>query len=105
MGVAGATAATGWALADTSSIPTNPENRGRPTPVCRLAPTGRESCHGGCDFAVRDLINTPAEDMGPSQLVPEARKLGKRFKADVKVITGDALLRQKFPTIHAVGRA
>ena len=59
----------------------------------------------GAISLVRDLINTPAEDMGPSQLASEARKLGKRFKADVKVITGDALLRQKFPTIHAVGRA
>ena len=59
----------------------------------------------GAISLVRDLINTPAEDMGPSQLASEARKLGKRFKVDVKVITGDALLRQKFPTIHAVGRA
>ena len=54
---------------------------------------------------VRDLINTPAEDMGPSELAAEARKLGRRFKADVKVITGNALLKQNYPTIHAVGRA
>lgn len=54
---------------------------------------------------VRDLINTPAEDMGPSQLAAAARKLGRGFKADVKVVTGDALLKQNYPTIHAVGRA
>jgi leucyl aminopeptidase len=54
---------------------------------------------------VRDLINTPAEDMGPSELSAAARKLGKQFRADVKVIAGDALLKQNFPTIHAVGRA
>tara|TARA_Y100001970_G_scaffold237069_1_gene297292 strand:- start:8301 stop:9680 length:1380 start_codon:yes stop_codon:yes gene_type:complete len=56
-------------------------------------------------FLVRDLINTPAEDMGPSQIAAESRKLGKRFKADVNVIVGDALLKKNFPTIHAVGRA
>jgi leucyl aminopeptidase len=56
-------------------------------------------------FLVRDLINTPAEDMGPSNLASAARTLGRRFKADVKIIKGDALLKQNFPTIHAVGRA
>ncbi|MEE2996656.1 MAG: leucyl aminopeptidase family protein [Pseudomonadota bacterium] len=56
-------------------------------------------------FLVRDLINTPAEDMGPSHLASAARTLGRRFKADIKIIKGDALLKQNFPTIHAVGRA
>ena len=54
---------------------------------------------------VRDLINTPAADMGPSHLAAEARKLGRRFDAQVKVISGDALLKRNYPTIHAVGRA
>ena len=54
---------------------------------------------------VRDLINTPAADMGPSRLAAEARRLGRRFEARVKVTSGDALLKRNYPTIHAVGRA
>lgn len=53
----------------------------------------------------RDLINTPANDMGPDQLEAEIRKLGKAHKASVSVIKGDALLKKNFPMIHAVGRA
>jgi leucyl aminopeptidase len=54
---------------------------------------------------VRDLINTPAEDMGPSQLAAAAQKLARRHKASCKVIVGDDLLKRNYPTIHAVGRA
>jgi len=54
---------------------------------------------------LRDLINTPAEDMGPSELAGEARKVGRKFKARIKVTTGDALLKANYPMIHMVGRA
>ncbi|MEQ1653885.1 MAG: leucyl aminopeptidase family protein [Hyphomicrobium sp.] len=53
----------------------------------------------------RDLINTPASDMGPQDLEDAARDLAARHGANVKVVTGDDLLRQNFPMIHAVGRA
>ncbi|KAA2312511.1 leucyl aminopeptidase family protein [Pseudooceanicola sediminis] len=53
----------------------------------------------------RDLINTPASDMGPADLEQAARALADRFGADTSVITGDDLLAQNFPMIHAVGRA
>lgn len=53
---------------------------------------------------VRDLVNTPAEDMGPAQLETEARSLAKAFGAEVHVIAGDALERD-YPMVHAVGRA
>ena len=53
----------------------------------------------------RDLINTPASDMGPAELEAAARELTKRHKASISVITGDELLEQNFPMIHAVGRA
>ena len=53
---------------------------------------------------VRDLVNTPAEDMGPAALEAEARSLAKSFKAELTVTTGDAL-EKGFPMIHAVGRA
>ncbi len=53
----------------------------------------------------RDLINTPASDMGPDALEEAARDLAKSFGANIDVIEGDALLDQNFPMIHAVGRA
>ncbi|HLF59144.1 MAG TPA: leucyl aminopeptidase family protein, partial [Alphaproteobacteria bacterium] len=56
-------------------------------------------------FLVRDLINTPASDMGPAQLADAAVKLAKRFGARATVIAGDDLLAQNYPLIHAVGRA
>ena len=56
-------------------------------------------------FLTRDLINTPANEMGPAALEAAARALAKQHKASVKVITGDDLLKKNFPMIHAVGRA
>ncbi|WP_426701016.1 leucyl aminopeptidase family protein [Rhodanobacter sp. Col0626] len=54
---------------------------------------------------VRDLVNTPTEDMGPEHLAEAIRKLGKTHKAKVRDWVGDELLDANFPTIHAVGRA
>jgi leucyl aminopeptidase len=54
---------------------------------------------------VRDLINTPASDMGPGELAAAARKLARTYKAQCRVTTGEALLKQNYPMIHAVGRA
>ena len=53
----------------------------------------------------RDLINTPASDMGPQELEDAARQLAKSHHADVSSIVGDDLLAKNFPMIHAVGRA
>ncbi|MBA4162835.1 MAG: aminopeptidase, partial [Novosphingobium sp.] len=53
---------------------------------------------------VRDLVNTPAEDMGPAQLEHEAQLLAKAHGAEFKVTHGDALERG-FPMVHSVGRA
>ena len=52
----------------------------------------------------RDLINTPAEDMGPAELATAATKLAERHGAKLDLIVGDDLLAQNYPTIHAVGR-
>ncbi|WP_240932511.1 leucyl aminopeptidase family protein [Pelagibius litoralis] len=56
-------------------------------------------------FLTRDLINTPANDMGPTALAEAAKALAKRHRAKCSVIVGDALLRKNYPAIHAVGRA
>ncbi|HLW93411.1 MAG TPA: leucyl aminopeptidase family protein [Roseiarcus sp.] len=53
----------------------------------------------------RDLVNTPANDLGPEALERAATKLAKKFGAKVRVIRGDDLLKRNFPLIHAVGRA
>ncbi len=57
------------------------------------------------EFLTRDLINTPASDMGPAELEHAARDLAARHAATIHVTTGDTLLTQNFPMIHAVGRA
>jgi len=54
---------------------------------------------------VRDLVNTPTEDMGPEQLTDAIKALGKAHKARVRDWVGDELLKAGFPAIHAVGRA
>ena len=54
---------------------------------------------------VRDLVNTPTEHMGPQDLEDAARALADVHGASVEVVTGEELLVQNFPAIHAVGRA
>ena len=52
----------------------------------------------------RDLINTPASDMGPAELEKAAFDLARRHKAKTRSVVGKTLEKQ-FPMIHAVGRA
>src|SRR5208282_610072 len=56
-------------------------------------------------FLARDLANTPAGDLGPSELAAEAVRVAKAAGAKHRVIVGDELLAENYPTIHAVGRA
>jgi leucyl aminopeptidase len=53
----------------------------------------------------RDLITTPAEDMGPVELSGAASALAEKHGAKFREIVGDDLLKQGYPAIHAVGRA
>ena len=69
--------------------------------VKAIAPVLNEAAAVGW---VRDLVNTPAQDMGPAELEDEVRRLGERHKARVTVASGDALARD-YPLVHAVGRA
>ena len=53
---------------------------------------------------VRDLVDTPASDLGPAELAKAViDALGSQ--AEVRVTTGEALIDQNFPAVHAVGRA
>jgi leucyl aminopeptidase len=80
------------------------------------APAARLRAPEGCDAArletianaealTRDLINTPASDLGPAELESAFRDLAARYGATVNATTGDDLLAQNLPMIHAVGRA
>ncbi|CAA7615027.1 Leucyl aminopeptidase [Candidatus Terasakiella magnetica] len=54
---------------------------------------------------VRDLVNTPAADMGPAELTAAAETVAAQYGAACRVIIGDGLLAENYPAIHAVGRA
>ncbi|WP_338048590.1 leucyl aminopeptidase family protein [Phaeovibrio sulfidiphilus] len=87
-----------------------PDRRSLPWQPPRLViPEGVDTsfCLALCDAIrlVRDLVNTPAEDMGPAELADTALGLARLFDASVTVVEGDALLEQNYPLIHAVGRA
>ena len=79
-------------------------------------PGARLKAPMGCDAArieaiaageclTRDLINTPASDLGPAELEEAFLVLARQHGADTTVIRGEDLLAQNFPMIHAVGRA
>ncbi|MFX8122198.1 hypothetical protein ABTK95_19975, partial [Acinetobacter baumannii] len=48
--------------------------------------------------ATRDLVNTPAEHMGPAELAGAAKALAKQYGASFKQVVGEALLEQNFPS-------
>ena len=52
----------------------------------------------------RDLINTPANELGPEALARAALDLAARYGAKARVVESEALLEENFPLIHAVGR-
>jgi len=56
-------------------------------------------------YLVRDLINTPAQDMMPEDLAAAARDLATAFGGEFNEVVGDELLTENYPAIHAVGRA
>lgn len=55
--------------------------------------------------SVRDLVNTPAEAMGPAHLAEAVKMVAAQHGAKFRQVVGEALLKQNFPAIHAVGRA
>ncbi|MGH1423742.1 MAG: leucyl aminopeptidase family protein [Pseudooceanicola sp.] len=99
-------AALGWLFAGYTFERYKP----KPAPAAKLlAPAGidtpRLEAIAQGEKLIRDLINTPAADMGPSALEAEALALADAFGATASVISGDDLLARNFPMIHAVGRA
>jgi leucyl aminopeptidase len=56
-------------------------------------------------FWARDLINAPANELGPAELAEAAASLARECGASFRCLVGDELLRDNYPLIHAVGRA
>ncbi len=54
---------------------------------------------------VRDLVNAPANDMGPAALAEAAREVAQNYQASCQITVGDDLIPANYPAIHAVGRA
>ena len=54
---------------------------------------------------VRDLVNTPTAELGPTELATAIEAIARPHRAHVRQWSGNELLRHGFPTIHAVGRA
>jgi len=63
----------------------------------------RQVAHA-CALA-RDMVNTPANDMGPLQIETIAREIAEQHGAQITVVTGEGLLEANYPAVHAVGRA
>ncbi|MDG2000070.1 MAG: leucyl aminopeptidase family protein [Amylibacter sp.] len=99
-------AALGWLL---SSYIFDRYKKKAPAKAKLVAPSGVnvtriESIVAG-DFLTRDLINTPASDMGPEMLEAAFLKLAQDHGAQADVVLGDDLLAHNFPMVHAVGRS
>lgn len=82
----------------------------KPAPAARLVPPAgvdapRLTAIAEGEFLTRDLINTPASDLGPEELEQAFLAIARRFGAATRVVAGEDLIRQNFPMIHAVGRA
>ncbi len=78
-------------------------------PVRLVAPEGLDLAEASriaaaCALA-REMVDTPAADMGPLQIETIAREIAEESGAAISVVTGDALLEENYPAVHAVGRA
>ncbi|GLK51993.1 leucyl aminopeptidase family protein [Maricaulis virginensis] len=98
--------ATAWALGGYSFTLYKPADR---EPARLVLPEGADAAEAEAVVRAvtltRDLVNTPADRMGPEGLENAFRSLAERFDATVRVVRGDDLLAQNYPMIHAVGRA
>jgi leucyl aminopeptidase len=99
-------AALGWALgAYAFARYKKRENKGATLDVPAKADRSAVERAAEAIYLVRDLINTPAADLGPGELAEAAQKLARQHGAQCRVIVGNALLKQNFPMVHAVGKA
>lgn len=100
-------AVIGWCLAQHSFnryLSTSDDKGSRVLLTAKLPGAEARAREAGATALVRDMVNTPAEDMGPAMLEKLAEKAADTYGATLTVTRGDAL-EQGYPMIHAVGRA
>jgi leucyl aminopeptidase len=101
-------AALGWLLAqhrfDAYRSKPGPEHGPRVLLTSEAATVEQTVRLADATALVRDLVDTPAADLGPAELEQAAREEGRRSGAHLRVTTGDKLARE-FPLIAAVGAA
>ncbi|KFI27415.1 leucyl aminopeptidase [Haematobacter massiliensis] len=101
-------AALGWLFAGYSFDRYRPKKQLADKPRL-VAPAGIDAARletlAASETMVRDLINTPASDMGPEELELAFLAMAAPFRAETRVIRGEELLAENLPMIHAVGRA
>ena len=99
-------AATGWAL---GTYRFDRYRKKKPLKASLVWPEGADRADAlrtaDATKLARDLINTPAADVGPAELLSATQGIAKRYGAEVKAIVGDELLKENWPAVHAVGRA
>ena len=99
-------AALSWELGAYVFDPYKPRTRETATLMLPSSPAAQRGLMQAHAIAsTRDLVNTPAEHMGPADLAQAARIVAKQHGATFKQTVGEALLKAGFPCIHAVGRA
>jgi len=99
--------ALAWALGAYRFGRYRQETPGQPARL--VAPAGADLARvsllaAACALA-KDMVNTPANDMGPAQMEAIARDLAAAHGAEITVVEGDDLIAAGYPAVHAVGRA
>ncbi|MGL6043629.1 MAG: leucyl aminopeptidase family protein, partial [Sandaracinobacteroides sp.] len=98
----------GWLMAQHRFTRYRKPDDGRGARVLLLSePAGieRAVAEAKVTAALRDMVDTPAEDFGPGEVETAVRALAEQVGGKIQLVAGEALLEQNFPAIHAVGRA
>ena len=77
-------------------------------PPCLVLPKSLEAeqvRRADATSLLRDLVNTPAQDMKPSDIEAVLCSVADKYGAKIDVVQGDELLDANYPLVHAVGRA
>ena len=99
-------AALGWALAAYRFTRYRRDETVQPRLVPPEGPgVSRALELAAATWQARDLVNTPANDLGPAELAATVAEVAARFGADCQVTVGEALIAAGYPAVHAVGRA
>jgi leucyl aminopeptidase len=100
--------ALGWRLGMYAFDALRRGDASAPAPPQLILPAGLDAAHiarlaRGTEL-IRDLVNVPANHLGPAELAEAARQVVAPFTNEITEIVGDALLSEGFPAVHVVGQ-